>query len=99
MFEVSMRWIGLRLDVTGGFIMFAAALIFVLSKGQISPAAAAVVLALCGRVSSNHFLVFLCSFNYNLFCDKTFQSNLTSLIVYLTNGFYVIYILARFILC
>ena len=71
-----MRWIGLRLDVTGGFIMFAAALIFVLSKGQISPAAAAVVLALCGRVSSNHFLVFCVLLIIICFVIKLFRVTL-----------------------
>ncbi|WAR00010.1 MRP5-like protein [Mya arenaria] len=49
LFDVSMRWIGLRLDLVAGIMTVSCSLIFVLTKGLISPAAAGLVLGLCGR--------------------------------------------------
>ncbi|XP_052795048.1 ATP-binding cassette sub-family C member 5-like [Mya arenaria] len=58
LFDVSMRWIGLRLDLVAGIMTVSCSLIFVLTKGLISPAAAGLVLGLCGRtVSIVQFLV------------------------------------------
>lgn len=50
LFDVSMRWIGLRLDLVAGLMTVSASLIFVLTKGLIPPASAGLVLGLCGKV-------------------------------------------------
>jgi len=50
LFEVSMRWVGVRLDVVAGLVTFSACTVFVISKGSFTPAAAALVLSICGKV-------------------------------------------------
>ena len=50
LFDVSMRWIGLRLDLINSVLVIGASLIFVLSKGMVSPATAGMVLGLFGKV-------------------------------------------------
>lgn len=52
LFDVSMRWIGLRLDLMAGMMTVSTSLIFVVTKGLISPASAGLVLGLCGKVTS-----------------------------------------------
>ncbi|XP_053398618.1 ATP-binding cassette sub-family C member 5-like isoform X2 [Mercenaria mercenaria] len=58
LFDASMRWIGLRLDLMAGMMTVSTSLIFVLTKGLIPPASAGLVLGLCGKtVSIVQFLV------------------------------------------
>ena len=50
LYDVSIQWIGLRLDLVAGMITVSVALILVLTKGVVSAAAAGLVLGLCGKV-------------------------------------------------
>ena len=57
LFDLSMRWIAFRLDLLAGMINVVIALIFVFSKGLISPASAGLVFGLSGKVkkTTTHF--------------------------------------------
>ncbi|XP_060566083.1 ATP-binding cassette sub-family C member 5-like, partial [Ruditapes philippinarum] len=58
LFEASMRWIGLRLDIMAAMVTVSTSLIFMVTKGMIPPASAGLVLGLCGKtVSIIQFLV------------------------------------------
>ncbi|XP_052280041.1 ATP-binding cassette sub-family C member 5-like [Dreissena polymorpha] len=58
LFDVSMRWIGLRLDLIAGLMTMSSSLIFVVTKGLIPPASAGLVLGLCGKtISIVQFLI------------------------------------------
>ncbi|WAR00011.1 MRP1-like protein [Mya arenaria] len=48
LFDVSIRWIGMRLHLAAGIFTVACSLIFVITKGLVPPAAAGLVLGLCG---------------------------------------------------
>ncbi|KAH3887765.1 hypothetical protein DPMN_011784 [Dreissena polymorpha] len=52
LFDVSTRWIGLRIDLAACLITVSASLIFVVTKGLIPPASAGLVLGLCGKTVS-----------------------------------------------
>ena len=51
LFDVSIRWGALRLDLVAGMITVSTALILVLTKGIVPTASAGLLLALCGKVS------------------------------------------------
>lgn len=53
LFDVSMRWIGLRLDLMAGMMTVGTTLVLILTKGLISPASGGLVLSLCGKVRNN----------------------------------------------
>ena len=52
LFDVSMRWIGLRLDLMAGMMTVGTTLVLVLTKGYIPPASGGLVLGLCGKVGN-----------------------------------------------
>ena len=52
LFKASMRWIGLRLDLTSAVLALTAAFILVVTKGSINPATAGLILSICVRVCS-----------------------------------------------
>ena len=51
LFDVSMRWIGLRLDLMASMMTVGTSLVLILTKGLIPPASGGLVLGLCGKVS------------------------------------------------
>ena len=53
LFDVSMRWIGLRLDLMAGMMTVGTTLVLVLTKGYIPPASGGLVLGLCGKVRNS----------------------------------------------
>ncbi|KAK3100459.1 hypothetical protein FSP39_020430 [Pinctada imbricata] len=52
LFDSSMRWIGLRLELTSAVIALATAFVLVLTKGSIDPATAGLAYTMCVRVVS-----------------------------------------------
>ena len=52
LFDTSMRWIGLRLDLMAGMMTVGTTLVLVLTKGLIPPASGGLVLGLCGKVGT-----------------------------------------------
>ena len=50
LFDVSMRWIGLRLDLMASMMTVGTSLVLILTKGLIPPASGGLVLGLCGKV-------------------------------------------------
>ncbi|XP_060065902.1 ATP-binding cassette sub-family C member 5-like [Ylistrum balloti] len=52
LFEASMRWMGLRMDIGGGVIATITAIIVLFTKGSISPALAALSLSMSFKVAS-----------------------------------------------
>jgi ATP-binding cassette subfamily C (CFTR/MRP) protein 5 len=50
LFECSMRWVGVRLDLASSMINVATALVLVVTKGSVTPALAGLALTMCIKV-------------------------------------------------
>ena len=50
LFECSMRWVGVRLDLASSMINVATALVLIVTKGSVTPALAGLALTMCIKV-------------------------------------------------